>query len=283
MSYAGIIASSRVRRQAETIMHLSYTATTSLNLRIQTASGDDWEIDWGDGVWERYVSSTSYRTKTFGSATAGVARVRSATGRGLSDLHRVQSTAGTWSFDVADLCATYHVLFQGNSMALTGDVGDIKATNYARFQGISMTLTGDVGDIKATNEARFQGNSMTLTGDVGTIKADSSAWFRGDLMTLTGDVGDIKATNYAHFYGDSMELTYTTTTWTTIPTNTFLLNLATGHLTTSELSQMLVDMDASGITGTATLDFRHNNGAPNAAGITAANNLLAKGYTVLTN
>lgn len=226
-------------KTATEIMHLSYNSTTSLNFLVATTSGDDWEIDWGDGVWEQYASSGSYITKAFGSSTAGVARVRSATGRELSDLRRMQSNMGTWSFDVADLCATEHVYFNGNSMTLIGNVGDIKADYYARFIGSSMALIGDAGDIKATY--------------------------------------------YADFRGTSMALTYTTQTWTTIPTNTFLLSLATGHLTTSELSQMLVDMDASGITGAATLDFRYNNGAPNAAGITAADNLRAKGYTVLTN
>ena len=70
-----------------------------------------------------------------------------------------------------------------------------------------------------------------------------------------------------------MALTYHQPTWRKIPTTTFYLRLASGHLTTSEVSQMWM---LQGITGTATLDFRGNNGAPNAAGITAADNLEQK-------
>ena len=238
MSFTPIIAASRVR--AKQIMHLSYTSTTSLNLSMGTQSGDDWEIDWGDGVWEQYASDIyAYRTKTFGSATSGVARLRSATGRELSDLWWVKSNVGTWSFDVADLSSDYYASFIGSSMAITGNVADIKAKKYAHFQG--------------------------------------------DLMTLTGDVGDSIAILSTHFQGELMELTYTSKTWTHIPTAVFVLDLASGHLTTEEVSQMLIDMDASGFTGATTLDLQYNNGAPNTAGETAADNLRGKGYTVLTN
>ena len=195
MGFTAIIASSRVRRQTET-MHLSYAPTTELDLLIVTQSGDDWEIDWGDGVWEQYPSSGGYQTKTFSSSTSGVASVRSATGRELDDLHRVQSSEGTWNFDISALS---------------------NVTYYVRFEGALM------------------------------------------------------------------EITYSSTAWNTVPNNRVFINIATGRLSTAEIDKLLSDLDTVGSYGTATIDLRRSNQPPTPSGVTAADNLMARGYTVLTN
>lgn len=200
-------------------MGLSYASTTSLNIAIQTETGGDWEVDWGDGVWIRYVSSASLITKTFGSPTSGVARFR-AVNNTIDNINYVHSTVGTWNFDISSLSnVTYYVFFNGSSMTLTGDISALSNVTYLVY---------------------FSGNSMTLT--------------------------------------------YTTTTWVTIPSNSVLLSLATGYLATSaEVDNLLIDLNATGASGTGTIDLRYNNAAPTATSAEAITALQSRGWTVLTN
>lgn len=141
MSYAGIIASSRMRTTS--MMRLSYTATTSLNLNLLTISGQDVQIDWGDGVWETYASSTTLRTKTFATATSGVARVRSAVGNPKSDIYYIRSTDGTWSFDIIELSNVTYLNITGQN-TLTGLIDNAPVgLTYLNIQGQNtLTYTG---------------------------------------------------------------------------------------------------------------------------------------------
>lgn len=83
--------------------------------------------------------------------------------------------------------------------------------------------------------------------------------------------------------GNGVNATYTTTTWAQIPLSSFRIRPATGHLTQTEVDQLLIDLAATGDAGSATIDLRGNNAAPSAASATAITTLQSLGHTVLTN
>jgi hypothetical protein len=150
-----------------------------------------------------------------------------------------------------------------------------------------MTLTGDIAALSnLTFRAYFSGDSMTLTGDIAALSnLTSQAYFIGNSMTLTGDIAALSnLTSQAYFSGSSMTLSYTSTTWATIPSSSVYLELATGYLATSaEVDSLLIDLNATGATGTATIDLRYNNAPRTTASDAAVSALTSRGYTVLTN
>ena len=109
--------------------------------------------------------------------------------------------------------------------------------------------------------------------------------FAGSSMTLTGDISALSSLTFEVFLaGNSMTLNYTPTTWTTIPSNSLLLNLATGFLATSaEVDNLLIDLNATGESGSATIDLRYDNAPRTASSDAAVTALASRGYTVLTN
>src|SRR5690554_2440254 len=149
-------------------MFLTYNNTTELNLRIQTDSTQDWQVDWdGSGDWQTWNSANVDRTKTFTSPTSGVAFIRSATGNSIEDLNNVQSTVGNWNFDISALSnVSYRVYFNGSLMTLTGDISALSNVSYwVYFNSNNMTLTGDISALSNVSYyVRFSGNNMTLTG-----------------------------------------------------------------------------------------------------------------------
>ena len=233
-----------ILNEVPAIMHLSYATTTDLNLLIETQSGDDWKIDWGDGIWERYVSSSTYRTKTFSSSTSGVARVRSATGRGLSDILGMRSNVGTWSFDATALLgltslADLRLVGNGFTGDMTG-VSDLNNLTYLRLA--SNGFTGDMTGVSDLDELTYS----NLTGNF-VINYMPATW----------------APNYQYFL--------------------FRPTTATNPMGTSEIDQALIDGAATTWTGVRTLYIDGNNGVRSSASDAAVATLQGMGVTLYLN
>ena len=278
-----------ILNEVPAIMHLSYTSTTSLNFIVQTASGDDWEIDWGDGVWERYISSLNYRTKTFSSSTSGVARVRSATGRGLRDISRVQSTEGTWSFDATALSGltslTYLYL---NGTGFTGNMAGVSGLTSLTYLYLNGTgFTGNMAGVSGlTLLTRLYLIGTGFTGNMAGVSSLTSLnylylqadGFTGDMTGVSG----LNSLNVLRLYGDGFTLTYSTFT---ANLETLFFRLQTGELSNPvDIDQLFIDLDAVATTKTGSFDLRSQGAAaPTAASSAARTSLVSKGRTILTN
>src|SRR5690606_19122509 len=114
LPFVGLINQKLVENDGQ-VMFLTYSNATQLLLRIQTQSGNSWQVDWdGSGDWQTWNSSSTDRTKTFTSPTSGVAFIRSATGNSIEDINYVRSDDGNWNFDISALSnVSYYVRFIG--------------------------------------------------------------------------------------------------------------------------------------------------------------------------
>ena len=303
-----------ILNEVPAIMHLSYDYTTELNLLIETQSGDDWEIDWGDGVWERYASSVStYRTKTFSSSTSGVARARSATGRGLSDILRMRSSVGTWSFDATALLrltSLDDLVLSGNGF--TGNMEGVSeltslAYLYLNSQGFTGNMTGVVG-LDNLTYLRLIGNGFTgeMTGVSGLDKLTSlhlvSQGFTGNMTGVdqldqltylylnsqgfTGDMTGVPSLDkltYLYLVGNFI-INYMPTTWA--PSYQFFLfrpTTTTNPMGTDEIDQALIDAAATTWTGSRIIYIDGNNGVRSSASDAAVAALQAMEVTLYLN
>jgi hypothetical protein len=290
---------------------LSYAPSTILYLAVTTTSGQDWEIDWGDGIWVRYSSSLTLRLKNyFGVPTSGVARVRSAVGNPRSDLSYFTSQTGNWNFDISVFSeVTVGVSFQNNTMTIHGNISALSnVTDRVYFVGNNINLTGNIsalsnvvnsitlvgpmaltGNISAfsnlNNVLFLQGIGFNLTGNISSLSnIGQSVRLIGNNLNLTGNVGSLNNVSYYIILtGTKMDLTYSPTVWVKIPSIQFVLSLKSGRLAApAEVDNLIIDMNVLGSSGSTFIDFRYNNAPPTGASATAKAEMISRGYNLNT-
>jgi hypothetical protein len=223
---------------------LSTASVTTANLQINTKTGGQWLVNWGDGNVD-VVNSGVYKTHTYSTAYVGNVLVKPQSG-GLNNIDGFSTNVGSWNFDLS-------VFLKVPNM-----------TNQLYISGNSMAISGNLSSVPSglTNQLVFSGALMNFTGDIKTS---------APLAT------------YYYYYTPLSTISYTSgRVWKNMTNVTFAL--ASSHLTVTEVNNMLVDLDASPlVTGAGTIDLRGNNATPTGAGLTAKSSLIAKGKTVYTN
>jgi hypothetical protein len=247
---------------------LSTASVTTANLQINTKTGGQWLVNWGDGNVD-VVNSGVYKTHTYSTAYVGNVLVKPQSG-GLNNIDGFSTNVGSWNFDLSVFLKvpnmTNQLYISGNSMAISGNLSSVPSglTNQLYISGNSMAISGNLSSIPSglTNQLVFSGALMTITGDIKTS---------APLAT------------YYYYYTPLSTISYTSgRVWKNMTNVTFAL--ASSHLTVTEVNNMLVDLDASPlVTGAGTIDLRGNNATPTGAGLTAKSSLIAKGKTVYTN
>lgn len=245
---------------------LHTTNETSFTFNLLTSKSNlPFEIDLGDGNRAIINSGDSF-THTYSTPYTGNVCIRVIGGNIYEELHKIAINSGHWDFDLSVFSPCVDIdsfWVQGEQIAITGDLSDLSnVTRWLALYGDLMTIKGDLSDVNVYYYLYLFGNSMDITGDLSYMSSLS---------------------NYLFLSGNGFNITYTTTTWSSIPSNTIYLRLGTGRLTQPEIDQLLIDLNASGISGTTTIDLQGNNAAPSAAADIAIRELTEKGHTVLTN
>lgn len=177
---------------------------------------------------------------------------------------------------------------EGANVSVTGDVSDIPSgimgTLYLGSNNIQ--LSGNLSDLPTglTNQIYLSGNMISVTGNIENVPNVASFTVLSDLSTLTGDIS--LSTNNATVFriqSTSSVCTYSyTKNWKNV-TN-MIIRLSTGHLTSTEVDNIFIDLDNSPlVTGSGTIDLRGNNAPPTSASLSARNSLVSKGKTLLYN
>lgn len=179
------LANIKKTESIETIMHLSYTAATNLNLRIATTSGQGWSVDWGDGVWEDYPSSDSTNiNKPFGEATSGVARIKAV--NGLEDIYYFRSTTADWDFTNISKLTSLTYLWLVNNLA-TGDLsGVVDLALLTTFVAIGDFTIDYTPKVFAPNFERWTFRPTTATNPMSSTELDQML-IDASQTTWTGD------------------------------------------------------------------------------------------------
>ena len=261
---------------------------------LTSKNSESFIIDWGDGTIETVSSSTSLnKTHTYGSLFTGYVKIKCVSSNIFTNLDRLHSDKGHWDFNLSvfepfdDIDYLY---FRGNTMPITGNLSSINSVSGSLLylNGTAMTVTGDLSSVHTSlYQVYLIGSLMTLTGNLSHFESFSNIGFLyliGSSMTVSGDLNSLKDVSFEiNINSSSLNLTYTPTTWSSIPNTNLVVRASSGQLTSTEVDNLLIDLDNSGDTGTANIDLRGNSGAPTVASASAITSLQSKGYNVLTN
>ena len=202
--------------------------------------------------------------------------------------------------DVINLPNTITSLFITGNNSLYGNLLDIPYSIDLLTIITNGVLVGDLSDLPRAgyNILQLKGNSTSLSADTATIPIISGSTFNVDIGgTLTGDLINIfnNITDFPNCAfslnsdnATSVTLSYTpfTINWGSIQLNYFeLITPLSGNLTSSEINNLLIDMDnyLGGVTWTSCAGIAKAiaiNGSRTAASDAAVTSLNGKGVTV---
>lgn len=224
-------------------LYLTVVGEDEISIKLASKNGSQFVVDYGDGTVETVSNDI---THTYATPYTGSIKIRMVTGNIKEELLFITFLFGHFNFDLSVF-------------------NDFDAFEYITVNDVddTMTISGDLSISSVLT------NSLILTGNN---------------LNITGDISDAKhLTERLTLIGSNIDATYTTTTWTQIPNGGILLDLKPNQLTSQELDQLLQDLDANKIVGTATLDFRGSNEPPTYNAYSSISSLEGKGFTVLVN
>ncbi len=198
------------------------------------------------------------------------------------------------------------ILAYGNY--LSGSIPDLSAnTALIKITCASNHLTGSIPDLSAFTALQyFSCNDNHLSGSIPDLSANTALqYFYCSINRLTGSIPDLSAnTTLQYFYCEENQLSgsipnlsantalrnfycyanqLTDYMGVALPGSLTEIHAAINALAQSAVDNILLHLDAAGATnGTCYLD-EGTNSPPSATGLTAKNNLIAKGWVVFTN
>jgi len=124
--------------------------------------------------------------------------------------------------------------------------------------------------------------SNTISGDVTNLPSGLTTFYCTGSNTISGDVTNLPSgLTYFRCTGSNTINDYTSPTIFSVSITYFLL-LPVGGLSETEVDNLLIDLDASGMSS-GTINISGNNAARTAASDAAVTSLQGKGVTVTTN
>ncbi|ADZ69105.1 Soluble lytic murein transglycosylase and regulatory protein [Polymorphum gilvum SL003B-26A1] len=195
---------------------LNLSAAGATVLRIDTADGSQWEVDWGDGTVE-LVNSGSNRSHAYAAPFNGSVRVRSTTGAAITRLQSNTAAEPGWAFNVADLPAGLTHLQITVPNTISGDIADLPTglthlqvtgsnsllgnitelparLTYLNLQGANVSFVGDIAALPAgLTYLNVQGPNTSLSGNVAALPSSLTYLNVTGSNTLSGDVAALPA------------------------------------------------------------------------------------------
>jgi hypothetical protein len=178
---------------------LSTASVTTANLQINTKTGGQWLVNWGDGNVD-VVNSGVYKTHTYSTAYVGNVLVKPQSG-GLNNIDGFSTNVGSWNFDLSVFLKvpnmTYQLYISGDSMAISGNLSSVPSglTNQLVFSGALMTITGNLSSIPSglTYRLILSGNSMTISGNLSGVPSGLTNLLNisGDSMAISGNLSSV--------------------------------------------------------------------------------------------
>lgn len=236
-------------------------STQTIGGQFSTVAGKTISVDWGDGGARSTYSGTNQAwSKDYGSAGDRTVRIF---GSVVLTKFMMSAAGADISFDLADLPAGVTYVYCTGSNTVFGDIGGLPRGVTEFYCLGNCVITGDVAGLPATLQLIDCNGSNTISGDIGDLPAVST---------------------YVKIRGSNTISDYTTKLWTTKPGKCIVIPTGAGGLSTAEVDQLLIDLDADceWVAGNA-ITLTGANAARSAASNAAVASMEGEGATVTTN
>ena len=279
--------------------------TQIISGQFSTLPGQVISVDWGDGSarstysgtdqeWSHdYGSAGDYVVRIFGSVALTKFRMVKSGADISFDIANLSSGltffscwgSNTATGDIADLPAGLTYFSCGDNNVVTGDLANLPSglTHFGCWG--SNTATGDIADLPAGLTYFACRGSNTVTGDLANLPSGLTTFSCDGNNTVAGDIADLPdGITHLGFVGSNIIADYSGKAWTTKPAIFYLVPVSPGGLSTAEVDQLLIDLDADLTWASGdVINLTGANAARSSASDAAVANMVAEGATVTTN
>jgi len=235
--------------------------TQIISGQFSTLSGQEISVDWGDGSARSVYSGTDQAwSHDYGSAGNYVVRIF---GSVALTKFKMDRSGADISFDLAHLPAGLKKFHVAGDNTISGDLANIP-------DGVTYFICW--GD-------------NTISGDLAHLPAGLKTFTCWGNNTISGDLANIPdGVTYFKCGGNNVVANYSGKTWTTKPATFKLIPVSPGGLSTAEVDQLLIDLDADLTWASGdVIELTGANAARSSASDAAVTNMVAEGATVTTN
>jgi hypothetical protein len=264
--------------------------------------------DWGDGTTSNLALTTSSQnlTHTYSVNTTYTVRIYNAG----AITYFNTATNNNYSFSLAhffakmpnivnfycdgsntvtgnlsSLPAGLTIFLLGGSNTVTGNLSSLPAGLTRLTCTGSNTIAGDLNSLPVALTYLYCTGSNTVTGNLSSLPAGLTTLILGGSNTVTGNLSSLPAgLTYFRCFGLNSVSDYTSPkTWPN-NINHFQLTPASGGLSSTEMDNLIIDLNGSTWAGTSrTLTLTGTNASRTSASDAAVVSLSLKGVTVVTN
>ena len=222
----------------------------------------------------------------------------------LSGLRDVLIDSGTTTGDIANLPSglTHYTNYGQNTT--TGDIANLPSglTHYANYgqntttgdianlpsgltiygNGGQNTTTGDIANLPSglTHYANYGQN--TTTGDIANLPSGLTIYGNGGQNTTTGDIANLPNVLISYYNGGQNTVSDYSGGNLNSGITLFYSVPVSGGLNATEVDNLFIELETT-LPGIGYINLTGANAAPTAASLTARNNLIAAGTTVIHN
>jgi len=189
--------------------------------------------------------------------------------------------SNTTSGDIASLPTGLTSYYNTGSNTTSGDIASLPTglTTYINYG--SNTTSGDIASLPTGLTYYTNCGLNTTSGDIASLPTELTYYYNYGSNTTSGDIASLP-TGLTYYRNQGSNQVDTYTSGHTFDSGIiYFLNLpAAGYgLSSTEVNNLLIDLDASGMSS-GTIDLSGNNTAPGASGETAIDALRVKGISV---
>ena len=234
--------------------------TQIISGQFSTLSGQEISVDWGDGSARSVYSGTDQAwLHDYGSAGDRTVRIFGSVALTKFKMNR---SGADISFDIANLPAGLTYFYCGGSNTVTGDIANLPSGLTYFDCGGSNAVTGDIANLPSGLAHFGCAGNNSITGDVANLPSGLThinCWY-----VVVAD--------------------YSGKTWTVKPAVFICVPVSPGGLSTAEVDQLLIDLDADLTWASGdVIKLTGANAARSSASDAAVNHMVSEGATVTTN
>jgi hypothetical protein len=229
------------------------------NVQVWTTDGQPYSVDWGDGSNSGPIASGVATSHAYAGNFTGNIKICKTCG--VAPIYRVYFNSGNWNFDI------------NNLNCLSG------LKEVAIYTGVT---SGDIANLPSGLTWYLNYGQNTTSGDIANLPSGLTYYSNYGQNTTSGDITNLPSglTFYAN-YGQNTVSDYSggnlnsgITYFLSIPTS--------GGLSSAEVDALFIELETT-LPGIGFIQITGTNSAPTAASLTARNNLIAAGTTVIHN